>query len=287
MTLDGGPRIGVALGGGSARGLAHIPFIEAMDELGLKPARIAGTSIGALIGAGWASGMTGSDLRAHAMSVLGTMQTITGRLWASHTRDISRLFKQGLPIQLDPEDVVEAFLPNAFVADFSDLKIPLFIVATDYAAWNQVVFDTGPLVAAIAASVAVPSFFRPMEHDNRLLVDGGVTNPLPLDIASVDSDLTVAIDVNGEPILIPPLKLPSPLDVAAGSAQIMAHHLSAHMIAAYPPDIYVRPHVQAFQAHEFWRVRDILKTGDRGKERFKRSLANKVDAFISGTQRTP
>ncbi len=287
MTLDGGPRIGVALGGGSARGLAHISFIEAMDELGLRPARIAGTSIGSLIGAGWASGMTGSDLRAHAVGVLGTMQSITGRLWATHTRDLSRLFKQGLPIQLDPEDVVEAFLPDDFVKDFSDLRVPFFAVATDYWAWNQVVFDSGPLVPAIAASVAVPSFFKPMENGNRLLVDGGVANPLPLDIASVDTDLRVAVDVNGEPIMLHPLKLPSPLDVAAGSAQIMAHHLSAHMIAAYPPDVYVRPHVQSFQAHEFWRVTEILKAGDREKEQFKRHLGDAVEAFISGTRKTP
>ena len=75
------PRIGIALGGGSARGLTHIPFIEAMDELGLKPSIIAGTSIGALIGAGWANGMTGTELRHHAMKVLGTMRTIAGRIW--------------------------------------------------------------------------------------------------------------------------------------------------------------------------------------------------------------
>jgi len=287
MTLEGGPRIGVALGGGSARGLAHISFIEAMDELGLKPARIAGTSIGSLIGAGWASGMTGADLRAHAIGVLGTMQSITARLWTFHTRDMARLFKQGLPIQLDPQDVVEAFLPDSFVKDFSDLRIPLFTIATDYSAWNQVVFDHGALAPAIAASVAVPSFFKPMERDKRLLVDGGVVNPLPLDVASVDTDLRVAVDVNGEPIMLQPLKLPSPLDVAAGSAQIMAHHLSAHMIAAYPPDVYVRPHVQRFQAHEFWRVKEILKAGDHEKEQFKRHLGDTVEAFISGTRKTP
>src|SRR5690606_27739416 len=73
METISGPRIGVALGGGSARGLTHIPYIEAMDELGLKPSVIAGTSIGALIGAGWAAGMTGKELREHSFEVLGTM----------------------------------------------------------------------------------------------------------------------------------------------------------------------------------------------------------------------
>ena len=83
------PRIGVALGGGSARGLTHIPFIEAMDELGLKPSTIAGTSIGALIGSGWANGMTGRELREHAMNVLGTMRTIAGRIWGHQIGNLS------------------------------------------------------------------------------------------------------------------------------------------------------------------------------------------------------
>src|SRR3954468_13892191 len=84
----GMPRIGVALGGGSARGLTHIPFIEAMDELGLKPSTIAGTSIGALIGAGWANGMSGAELREHALSVLGTMRIIAARLWGAQIRNL-------------------------------------------------------------------------------------------------------------------------------------------------------------------------------------------------------
>src|SRR6201986_2449633 len=80
QTASGMPRIGLALGGGSARGLTHIPFIEAMDELGLTPSVIAGTSIGALIGSGWANGMTGRELREHAIGVLGTTRIIAGRL---------------------------------------------------------------------------------------------------------------------------------------------------------------------------------------------------------------
>ena len=286
MTLSGEPRIGVALGGGSARGLAHIPFIEAMDELGLRPGVIAGTSIGALIGSGWAANMTGSALRKHAIAVLGDVQTISGRIWSSHTRDLRKFFKQGLSMQLDPEDVVEAFLPEGFVRTFEELRTPFFVVSTDFLAWNQVVFDHGDLRPAIAASIAVPSLFLPKRINGRLLVDGGVSNPLPLDIASAGVDLVIGIDVNGEPFIDPPLRVPSPLDVVTGSAQIMAHHLTAHMMAAYPPDIYVHPHLQKFQAHEFWRVRDILAAGDTEKERFKRELGEAVDAFIAGKRRS-
>ena len=100
------PRIGVALGGGSARGLTHIPYIEAMDEMGLRPSVIAGTSIGALIGSGWANGMTGAELRDHAFSVLGTMRIIAGRLWAAQIRNLGGLFQNGLNMQLDAARVV-------------------------------------------------------------------------------------------------------------------------------------------------------------------------------------
>ena len=287
MTLAGGPRIGVALGGGSARGLAHIPMIEAMDELGLRPARIAGTSIGALIGAGWAANMSGRGLRAHALHVLGDMQTISGRIWSSHTRDLRKFFKQGLTMQLDPQDVVDAFLPAGFVNDFADLRTPYCAVATDFFAWNQVVFDTGPLRPAIAASISVPSLFKPITMNGRLLVDGGVANPLPLDVASADVDILIGVDVNGEPNLEALNRVPSPLDVITGSAQIMDHHLTAHMMAAYPPDVYVRPHLQTFSAHEFWRVKEILGAGDRLKDPFKRDVDRAVEAFIAGTRKNP
>lgn len=285
MSLSGEPKIGVALGGGSARGLAHICFVEAMDELGLRPALIAGTSIGALIGAGWASNMSGQALRTHAITMLSSMQSITGRIWTTHTRDMRRLFTQGLPMQFNPEDVVAAFLPADFPSDFDELRTPLNIVSTDFWAWNQVVFDKGPLHKAIAASLAVPSVFKPLQHGKRLLVDGGVANPLPLDLASAGMDILIGIDVNGEPLHKTPKRLPSPVEVAAGSAQIMAHHLSAHTIAAYPPDIYMRPRLQTFAAHEFWRVKEILAVGDGEKDQFKRLVDKTVSAFIAGTQK--
>lgn len=282
---DSMPRIGVALGGGSARGLTHIPFIEAMDELGLKPSVIAGTSIGALIGAGWASGMSGAELRDHSVSVLGTMRTIAGRLWGAQARRLGDLLSAGLAMQLDATRVVDAFLPDPFPLEFSDLQIPFYCVATDFQSWHQAVFSEGRLREAIAGSIAIPGMFKPVIHANHLLVDGGVVNPLPLDQAA-DCDILVGIDVNGDPSEVIKRTNHSPMDVWFGSAQIMMHSLTAHMMAAYPPDVYVRPHVMPFGALEFWRVREIIAHVEKDKDNFKRHLERKVEAFLTKTELT-
>jgi NTE family protein len=276
------PRIGVALGGGSARGLTHIPFIEAMDELGLTPAAIAGTSIGALIGSGWANGMTGRELREHAMSVLGTMRVIAGRLWGRQIGSLGGLVRNGFNLQLDANRVVDAFLPDPFPDDFKDLKVPLYVVATDFQSWHQAVFNSGELRPAIAGSIAIPSLFKPVRYANHVLVDGGVVNPLPVDQAS-GHDLLVAVDVNGDPSEALNRAEFRALDLWFGSAQIMMHSLTAHMMAAYPPDVYARPHISSFGALEFWRVKEIIEAADREKDNFKRHLSHKVEQFLMHT----
>jgi len=280
------PRIGVALGGGSARGLTHIPYIEAMDEMGLTPSVIAGTSIGALIGAGWASGMSGAELRDHSFAALGTMRTIASRLWGAQVRNLGKFFANGFNVQLDATRIVDAFLPQPFPTEFKDLKIPLYVVATDFQSWHQAVFSEGPLREAIAGSISIPSLFKPVMFANHVLVDGGVVNPLPLDQASIDTDILVAIDVNGDPSEVIKRTSHSAVDVWFGSAQIMMHSLTAHMMAAYPPDVYVRPHVMPFGALEFWRVREIIAHVEKDKDNFKRHLERKVEAFITHTELT-
>lgn len=280
MSASGGPRIGVALGGGSARGLTHIPYIEAMDELGLKPSVISGTSIGALIGSGWAAGMTGRELRDHSFEVLGTLRTIAARLWATQIRGIGGLLKNGISMQLDASSIVDAFTPPNFPLEFKDLKIPLYVVATDFQSWHQVVFNSGLLRPAIAGSLAIPSFFRPVVYENHLLVDGGVVNPLPLDQADIDTDFLIGIDVAGDPSANLTKTDHKAIDIWFGSAQIMMHSLTAHMMAAYPPDIYIRPHVANFGAMEFWRVREIITHAEAEKDRFKRILERKIEDYI-------
>ncbi len=282
-----GPRIGVVLGGGSARGLTHIPYIEAMDELGLKPSVIAGCSIGALIGAGWAGGLSGREIREHALEVLGTLRLIAGRLWTTQFRGLGGLIQNGLNVQLDPLKVVESFVPERFALEFKDLAIPLYVVATDFQSWDQVVFSEGPLKPAVAASIAIPGLFKPMPYAHRVLVDGGVVNPLPLDQAAPDSDILIAVDVNGDPSEALNKTAHKISEVWFGSAQIMMHALIAHNLAAYPPDIFIRPHLPSLGALEFWRVREIMEHADKEKDRFKRALSEKVDAFIANGKRMP
>lgn len=278
------PRIGVALGGGSARGLTHIPYIEAMDEMGIRPSVIAGTSIGALIGSGWANGMSGAELREHAYDVLGTMRNIAGRLWAAQIRNIGGMFQNGLNMQLDASRIVDTFLPAGFPLEFRDLNTKLYVVATDFQSWHQTVFDSGPLRPAIAGSIAIPSLFKPVHYANHILVDGGVSNPLPLDQAA-DSDILIGIDVNGDPSQQLNRAEYKALDIWFGSAQIMMHSLIAHMMAAYPPHIYVRPHVTTFGALEFWRVREIIEHVEHDKDNFKRQLTARMEAFTLEQQR--
>ena len=275
------PRIGIALGGGAARGLAHIPFIEAMDELGLVPHHIAGTSIGALIGSGWAAGLKGAEIRELSYDMLGTMNGLFGRLFSTQMRAMTKIFREGVSIQLDPVQVFDAFTPDGMPERFQDLKTPFTCVATDFRSWHQVAFHEGPLAPAVAGSLAVPSLFRPVHFHDTLLVDGGVVNPLPLDHVAIDSDITIAIDVNGDPRPWPEGYVPTLLDVGLGSAQIMMHQLIAYMLAAYPPDLYFRPHNVNIGAHEYWRVREIVRAGDEAKDRFKRELTDRIENFIA------
>lgn len=269
-------RIGVALGSGAARGLAHIPYIEAIDELGLTPSIIAGSSIGALIGSGWANGMTGAELREHALSVLGSLQQIATTYWSRSSFNLTRLLSTGLSIQVDSEGVTHAFLPEGFPDDFVELKVPFVAIATDYYAWREVVFSTGSLRQAIAASMAIPSLFRPVAANGSYFMDGGVTNPLPLAHISGKCDVTIGIDVQRSPDPTLAIREPNPIDAAVVATEIMSQRLVDATVASYHPDIYVHAEVGPFGGSEFWRVREILDHASGSKDAFKRAVAGAI-----------
>jgi NTE family protein len=271
-------RIGVALGSGAARGLAHIPYIEAMDELGLKPSVIAGSSIGALIGSGWANGMTGAELREHAYSVLGSLQQIASTLWNRNRFSFKQMVEDGLSMQVNSMGITKAFLPDGFPDDFAELTIPFHAVATDFYAWKEVVFSSGPLRPAIAASLAIPSLFRPVNVEGRYYIDGGVTDPLPLGLIAGRCDVLIGIDVHRTPELLDPSNEPSITDSAVVATEIMSQKLVDATVFKYPPDVYVRAEVGPFGGSEFWRVREIVENATVDKDRFKRAV---TDALLA------
>ena len=174
-------------------------MLEVFDELGLKPKVIAGTSIGALFGAAYASGLSARLIKAHTEEVLSQRFGLTRYLLSARSEPVQR-FLNILPIRsslLKPELLLDLMLPSKVARDFAHLAIPLKVVATDFYAQEQIVLDSGDLRSAVAASMALPALFTPVTRDGRVLMDGGLVNPLPFDVLKGDADITVAIDVSG------------------------------------------------------------------------------------------
>ena len=191
----------LALGGGGARGLAHIAVLEALDEMGRKPVAIAGTSIGSLIGAAYAAGMSGKQIRRFVIRLAHNRADVFRRLIATRAGTFANLFSLGFgsATLVDAEKFCRQFLPDRVPEDFDELEIPLTIVATDLYRRQQAVFSSGALRPALAASIALPTVMRPVIVNGRILIDGGATNPLPFDHLGALADIVVAVDISGEP----------------------------------------------------------------------------------------
>lgn len=253
-------RIGLALGGGGARGLAHVHVLETLDELGVQPAAIAGTSIGSIMGALYASGLSGSEIRELVDRVL--------------LRDIEKfsdvftrkgLFK-GLEL-IDPsfhrgsfvsgEKFVRFLSESMECTSFEELQISLAVSAADFVTGREEVFRSGDLLSAVQASMAIPGVFKPVERDGKVLVDGGVVNPLPYRLLAETCDLVIAVDVTGS--LDRPQQRPDFIDATLGSFDIMQATLIAEQLRNVQPDIYLRPDLRNIRILEFNKAGEVFK----------------------------
>ncbi len=271
--------IGLALGGGGARGIAHIVVLEAFDELGLKPARISGTSIGAIMGAAYAAGMSGQEIRDRAIGFYSQRRAVLAKLWQARPAMFTDLIRgRFLQTQFDPETVLESFVPGyeTLPETFEDLKIPLKIIACDFYGWSETLLETGPLKPAIAASIAIPSVFKPMPIYGRMQIDGGAFNPLPYDHVS-DCDLVVASDVAGGPVGEPD-HYPSLLEVVVGAAQVSMQAIMAEKMKWHQPDILVQPDTNGVFVLDFFKTEKILNINEGVKDDFKRRLELAMEA---------
>ncbi|MEQ1671328.1 MAG: patatin-like phospholipase family protein [Hyphomicrobium sp.] len=266
--------IGLALGGGGARGLAHIAMLEAFDELGIKPAIISGTSIGAIFGAAYASGISGKDLRAHTKDVLSQRFGLVRDLFSARALPLQKLlnpFASRTAI-LDPHALLDLVLPKAVKGSFEDLVIPLKIVASDFYDQEPVVFSSGPLRHAIAASMALPVIFQPVMCDGRAMIDGGLTNPLPFDLLAGQASIIVAIDVTGAPVPDPKRASPTAFEALFASAFLFENSIVREKLKAAMPDILISAGTSKFQVLDFLKVDEILAAAGPAKERLKAQL---------------
>lgn len=271
-----GPSIALALGGGGARGLAHIHVIEAFDELGIRPMVIAGSSIGAIMGAGMAAGLSGAEIREHTLATVGHRREVVNRLWqlrpASWSEAVTNGFRFG---QFNIERVLKAFLPEAIPATFSELDIPLKVVVTDYYGQTEHICETGDLQKALAASAALPAVFMPVKIGGRVMIDGGIYNPIPFDHLRGLAEIVVAVDVVGGPDG-DGKTIPSRIDSLFGASQLMMQSIIAMKLKEGAPDILLRPDVGRYRVMDFLRAKEVLAATTGIKDQLKRALEERM-----------
>ena len=267
-------KIGLALGGGGAKGLAHIPMLEVFDELGVKPHRIAGTSIGAVIGALYASGMLGTDIRGLVREMIVSQgHTFKEAL----TRKGARKLLEFVDLDFAHHGLVKGdkfiqFLYDAMgVSTFEKLKIPLCVITTDFWTSEQVAHCSGDLLPAVKASMGLPGVFAPVEMNGRVLIDGGGVNPVPHDILTETCDVVVAVDVMGS------LKkkngnLPSLFRAVVGMFDIMQKSIITEKMKRQPPDIYIKPEIEGVDILEFYKADEVYEQSESAKDKLKREL---------------
>lgn len=269
------PSIGLALGGGGARGLAHIAMLEAFDELGIRPKIISGTSIGAIYAAAYASGISGQELRLYTREILSQRFGLLRDLFAARSQPIQSMLSifGARRAFLDPNALLELILPKAISTTFDKLKIPLKIVASDFYDQEPRIFAEGSVKSAIAASMALPVIFQPVVIEGRALIDGGLTNPLPFDILKGEADVIVAIDVSGAPVPDPRRPTPTAFEALFASAFLFERSIVKEKLKSTQPDILISSGTSQFQVLDFLKCDEILAAAEPAKERLKAQLA--------------
>ncbi len=273
-----GDKVGLALGGGGARGLAHILMLEVLDELQIRPHRIAGTSIGAVIGAMYAAGMSAREIRglvdrltvADDESWLGSLFEQDGSRWWDFIE--LRLGSGGL---IDTGAFASFLMETIGVSSFDQLSIPLKVVAADFWKREQVVFETGNLSPAIQASIAIPGLFNPLQHHGRVLVDGGLVNPVPYDLLFDECDTVVAIDVSGNRR---PKSDDGPgyFETLFNTLQITQAAILREKMKHRPPHVYIRPPLEDIRVLDFNRVNEIYQQATPARGKLMRELRRQV-----------
>lgn len=279
------PKIGLALGSGSARGWAHIGVLRALQDTGITPDVVCGCSIGALVGAAYADGAL--DQLEHWATSLA---------W----QDVVGLLDPGLAGGLIKGDKLMAFFARHFVdKDFSALPMPFACVATDLANGREIWLREGSVAAAVHASIAMPGLLAPVKHDGRLLVDGGLVNPVPVSLCrALGADIVIAVDLGSDIVgrslkqaaraagsggpgwtrgwasmlltslgLKPNHDQPSLATVLATSLNIMQTRIARSRLAGDPADVLVAPRLAHLGLMDYHHAAEAITEGSAAVKR--------------------
>jgi len=267
-------KIGIAFGSGGARGIAHLLMIEALEELGLKPSAISGSSIGAVVGAFYAAGFTSKEMRKILDQLLNPKSnSVFDFLLKS---DFIKLFSM-----FDPQFIKSGFIKgdkfqqfmksHLKTSTFEELEVPLKISTTDYWKKEEVVFEKGNLPLAIRASYSIPGLFTPIKIKNKILVDGGAVNPLPFDLIKRQCDITIAIDITSFHTMNAQ-EMPSTFDSVFTTYQIMQNSIIQEKLKFVKPDIYIKPKISDVRVFDFAKADSIFEQAKPAKKELKRQL---------------
>ncbi|HVK01884.1 MAG TPA: patatin-like phospholipase family protein [Armatimonadaceae bacterium] len=272
------PRVGLALGGGAARGLAHVGVLEWLEENRIPVDYIAGTSMGGLVAGVYATGLSAGEMRAFLQDVDWARAFSGEPPYGARSfrrkqdrRQYPTALEIGLgngvqfPSGLDPAHAVDLLLSRAVfdvgaVTDFARLAIPFRCVAADLRAGEEVILRDGSLVAALRATMAMPGLFTPVERDGRLLVDGGILNNVPADVVrAMGADVVIAVDV-GLPV-DPKAKIGSVVTVLLRTVDVLTAVKNQRGIRE--ADILIRPDLAGYTLQD-WR--SLVPLARRGRD---------------------
>lgn len=237
------PRIGIALGAGSARGFAHIGVLQALEEAGISPTVVTGSSAGSLVGVFYAAGFTPWQ-----------MQDVALKVRDIDVADLTTGNKRGMISGRSLQRLV-----NGFVKDMPLEKMPrqFGAVSTDLDSGETVVLRQGDAGAAVMASCSIPGVFIPSTHNGRELVDGGLTSPLPVKVArEMGADYVIAVDVGTQPGQSQRSGL---YEIILQSFEIMVRSLAR--LEGQTADLLIRPDTSRFASSDFGARRDLIEAG--------------------------
>lgn len=255
MTLKG--KIGLALGGGGARGLAHLGVYQRLTELGVPVHCVAGTSIGAIAGAIIAAGRLERALGWCAEPDWKKFPRLV-----FETRLTSKALTTGRQVERLLAELIET-------ADFADLAIPFAAVAADLNTGEEVVMREGNLLSAVRASMSIPGVFRPVERAGRVLVDGQLVNPVPISVCrAMGADTVIAVDINppNDPGGAKALDDLNIVDIMMGTLTILNCELTRRAFVENPPDVLIRPPVGGVMALDFRRAGRLVEIGRKATD---------------------